>query len=52
MSVASNPALSQSWRGMISRALANDLIIACCLWLIFVSANLCRWAEISIYVAS
>ena len=52
MSVASKPALSQSWRGMISRAFANDFIMACCLCGIFLSAYLCRNAEISIYVQS
>lgn len=51
MSVASKPALSQSWRGMISRALANDLTMACCLWGTFLSANWWRWDETAISVA-
>ena len=46
--MASKPALSQSWRGIISRALANDLMIACCLRGTERSAERWRWAEISI----
>ena len=38
ISVASKPALSHSWRGMISRALAKDFMMACCLWGMFLSA--------------
>ena len=48
MLVASKPALSQSWRGMISRALAKDLMIACCLRGTERSACLWRWADTSI----
>ena len=40
MLVASKPALSHSCRGMTSRALANDLIIACCFLGMFWSAYL------------
>ena len=50
MFVASKPALSQSWRGMISRALAKALIIACCLRGTERSACLWRWADTSICV--
>ena len=48
MFVASKPALSHSWRGMISRALAKALMIACCLRGTERSACLWRWAETSI----
>ena len=47
--MASKPALSQSWRGIISRALAKDFIIACCLRGTERSAERWRCAEISIW---
>ena len=48
ISVASKPALSQSCRGMISRAFAKDLMMACCLCGTFLSAYRCRKPDTSI----